>query len=408
MTPEREAAAFGLVRKLDSGQTFDSLMVGPYNRFAHAAATSVVSAPGSMYNPLFLYGAPGTGKTHCLHAIGKELCGALGEGNVLYTTGGRLSSAVTAALASGKVSALREALGKAKALIVDDVHLVAVTEDNRSTLAQIFGQFFSNGLQVVLSSIYPPRALSALEEALKITLSKGWAVDLKVPSPAAQLDIVSNWLGRHDCPLGTVEVGVFHERLGPVHYPEALRWMKRLLTMLRLLQQKAQEAQPLAVLNMLFDPGVAATDFPTSSELELTKSFTPPEPQGQAIPLALIVPKGHENMAGWVASGFYQAAAQYGLTPSYRHVLLQAYDASQPFGVPFQIGEACRQAGAQAALVVGPPNDSSLATKGAEFYHAVAHVLESLDISCGWIGHRGTMAPSHYLRAHLDLLAGTE
>jgi len=116
------------------------------------------------------------------------------------------------------------------------------------------------------------------------------------------------------------------------------------------------------------------------------------------------VPKGSEALATWVAAGFHAAQTQYSIPTSYRHVLLQAYDASQPFGVPFQIADACHRAGARAVLVVGPPNDTPLAAKAGEFSHAVIHALEGLSIGCGWIAHRATMAPASYLRAHLDFV----
>ena len=264
--------------------------------------------------------------------------------------------------------------------------------------------FFSNNLQVVLSSIYPARALGALEEALKISLAKGWAVDLKVPGQMVQVDIVQAWMDRHSLQLTTDDARMFHDRLS-TNYAEVLVWMKRLITLSKFMQQKGQEQKPSDLLNVLFDPGVAAADFPGASDLETTKNFGPPGAGPDAMALALIVPKGHENMAGWVASQFYSAASQHGVKQTYRHVLLSTYDAQQPFGVPFQIGESCMKAGAQAALVIGPPVDSQLAAKSGEFQHAVAHVLDSLDIVPAWIGHRGTMAPAPFLRAHLDFIA---
>ena len=90
--------------------TFESLLVGAYNRFAHAAATSVVGAPGTMYNPLFIYGAPGAGKTHLLHAIAAAFKKNWDERAVLMTTGATLANAVSRALAQGRMAEALRAL----------------------------------------------------------------------------------------------------------------------------------------------------------------------------------------------------------------------------------------------------------------------------------------------------------
>jgi len=170
-TPEPEPAVsappalWGLAEKLDERLNLDSLTVGPFNRFAHAAATSVVGSPGTMYNPLFLHGPPGVGKSHMLHAIGLALVGGFSEEEIVLTSGPRLAHAASFALAEGRSGEIEAFLKNAKALLVDDVHLLAVTEENRAFLAKVFDLFFSGSLQVVMTSLYPPRGLAALEEA---------------------------------------------------------------------------------------------------------------------------------------------------------------------------------------------------------------------------------------------------
>ena len=402
--PVGPALSLVVRQPFDKHQNFETMMVGPHNRFAHAASTSVISSPGSMYNPLFLHGGPGVGKTHLMNSIAKGLADSLGEDAVILTSGSRLSFAVSQALANNTFTQMKAEFSKARALVVDDVHLVAVTEANRPALAEVFARFFNENLQVVFGSLYSARALGGLEEALKISLAKGWSVDLKAPNSLAQLEIIQNWLDRQGCQLSTDDTRLFHERLG-TGYPDVLYWMRRLLALKKVLAAKFQTAKTVDILNVLFDPGTAETDFPTPSELNAGKLFKPPAPTLDAIRLALVLPKGHENMAGWVARSFYRAATKIGLKQTYRHVLLQVYDASQPFGVPFQIGDACHRARAEAALVIGPPNDTSLASKAPEFSHAVIHVLAGLGISCGWVAHRGGMSPAPFLRAHLDFLA---
>lgn len=400
-----EKPLWGLRQSLDARWTFDTLLVGSYNRFAHAAATSVVSAPGSMYNPLFLHGGPGVGKSHMIHAIGKGLAQALAEENVIVTTGARLARAATKALAAGKAGELEAALGKAKALLVDDIHLIAVTDANRAELAKLFALFFGANLQVVFTSVYPPKALGALEEALKISFAKGWAVDMKPHTAAVQTDILGVAFDKAALSLSGDEIKEFIEMLGP-NQAEAVRWAKRLVTLNAIANKAGQPAKIPDLYRILFDPGVAAKELPDPKDLETARGFKPPPPGPEAINLAVLLPKGQEAMAGWVQSQFYKAAP-FGVSRSFRHVLVGSYDAGQPFGVPFQIGELCERAGAQAALVVGPPADSNLAARAGEFSHAVVHILEGLDAGMGWIPHRGTVSLAHFLRAHIDISAVT-
>lgn len=398
---------FGLMTPLDAARTFETLQVGAYNRFAHAAATSVISAPGSMYNPLFLYGPPGVGKTHMAQAITHGLGGPLGKENVVLTSGARLGRAVSLALAAQRAGEIEKALAKAKALVVDDLHLLSVTEQNTASLAKAFAIFFSSNLQVVLTAMYPPRALGALEEALKISFGKGWSVDLKVPNPNVQREIVHGQLDRAGLNMSNDEVSVFLERLGP-NYGEASTWVRRVVQMHRLSQQSGQNAKPEELMAIVFnpDPPPAGQETPSATQLESVRNFSPPAPASNAISLAVLLPKTQEFLRDWVVSRFYQAGTQYRVNQTYRHVAFETYDAQQPFGVPFMIADVCQRAGAQAALIIGPPAEASLAGRAGEFTHAVGHLLEGMGVRMAWIAHNGTMSTSNFLRAQLDCIAG--
>ena len=407
VSPAALRRSFGFKEKIDAARGFDSLIVGPFNRFAHAAAASVVGAPGTMYNPMFLHGAPGVGKTHLLQAIGAGLGETLGAENIILTSGGRLTRAANLALAGYEGAAFEAELARAKALLVDDVHLLSVGEANSALLSKAFNFFFSRNLQVVMTSIYPPRALGALEEALKISISRGWSVDLKLPGPSIQLEIINAFLDKRGANIPSEDVKKFHEMLGK-NYFESERWIRRFLVFLKLRESSSEAQKCDELLSALFDPGVrvGSPELPSPAELQSVQGFMPPAPGPQARGLALLVPKGQEAMAPWVASRFAQAAELFKIPDGgYRQVLTATYDAGQPFGVPFQIGEMCANAGADVALVLGPAADSSLASREAEFSHAVVHVLESLGIAAGWIAHRGTMFAGPFLRAHLDFLA---
>ncbi len=201
--PAAGLAEFPLAVDLRADWTLDTVLVGAYNRFAHAAAMSVVTSPGTMYNPLFLYGVPGTGKSHMLNAIGASLSKGLGGSVLLSTSGSRLSRAVNGALARKAMAEIETRVENSKALLMDDIHLMAISDQNKDALAAVFKSFFDRKLQVVITSLYPPKSLGALEGALKFSFSKGWSVDLKMPSPAIQKDIIMGAADRAGCGIGS-------------------------------------------------------------------------------------------------------------------------------------------------------------------------------------------------------------
>ena len=396
---------WGLQMPLEPKRDFDSLLVGAYNRFAHAAATSVVGSPGTMYNPLFLYGAPGVGKTHLLHAIGGALRKNWDEAAVVVTTGTTLVSAVRSALAEGRLDGLTKTIASAKALLVDDVHLLALTESNQAVLSKIFQDFFARNLQVVLTSVYPPRALAAMEEALKISLSKGWAVDMKVPTPTAQEEMIRACVERSQAPIAGEDIPKLREKLG-AGYGEFTRLVQRWTALTELGRAQGATFTGEDMLGHLLTAGAKSgpAELPSASELEASRRFAPPAPGPDAVNLALFCPKGQDSMVPWVMARFYQIGAQFGAKGTYRHVLCESYDTQQSFGVPFQFGESCRRARAEAALVLGPPRDSSLAAREGEFAHAVRHVLESFGLAAGWIPFAETTVTRPFLAAHLDFM----
>ena len=399
LRPPVEMAALSVAVVLREDWNFETLLVGAYNRFAHAASMSVVSSPGSMYNPLFLYGAPGTGKSHLINAVGTALGKGPGEGSVLCTSGPRLSRVVNAAAAAKTLGELDKRVADSKALLIDDIHLMAVSEQNKEALAKIFKSFFDRKLQVVITSLYPPKALGTLEEALKFSFSKGWSVDLKLPSPAVQKELIATVSDRMGAGLSSDELPLLHEKLSAWGYQELSLWLRRLSTFKRVREAAAQPSGLGELLPLIYEPLLAQAE---GSVPPPTTQFTPPPVTASSESLAVIAPKGQGGLGPFAAATFYQTGAKHGFSRTYRHALWEAYDPSQPFGIPFLIGEMCHQAGVSHALVVGPAPDSPLGSRSAEFAHAVRRILESLGVRFGWIPHYGLQVPAYYINAHLD------
>ncbi len=405
--PRAAEPGWGLELAGDGKLNLENIMVGPYNRFAHAAATSVAESPGAMYNPLFIYGAAGIGKTHMLHAIASGLAKPLGAEAILMTTGPRLSNAASRAAEEGRSAELEERLAKRKALLVDDIHLINVTESNQPVLLKVFAAFFGKNQQVVLTSLYPARALASLEEALKISLAKGWSVDMKTPGAEPQKDMILAAFSAWGIDLTNDEIALFHEKLGK-GFAESVRWERRFQTLRKIKESRAEPTPFDKLLPALFaaDPPAEGRELPSPQDLDSARGFSPPAPRPGAINLAILVPAGQEAFRPWIAARLYDAAPKLGVEANFRHVLLGTYDSEQPFGVPFQIGEMCRRAGAGAALVLGPPAASGLAARQGEFSHAVAHILEAQGSVLAWLPYDGMNSTANFFRVHLDYLWG--
>jgi hypothetical protein len=298
------------------------------------------------------------------------------------------------------MAAIDKKVADSKALFVDDIHLLSITDQNRELLAKLFKSFFDRGQQVVITSMYPPKALGTLEEALKFAFSKGWSVDLKIPSPNVQRDLISSVNDRIGSQLGGDEIGQLADKLTMWGYSDLTLWMKR-ITVLRKMRTAAGQPAPLMdLLRLTYEPITIAVE--TAPVSTAGARFTPPSvPEGSEL-LAVIVPKGQEGLGAYAATLFHETGAKNNFNRSYQHSLMDSYDAMQQVGVPFQIAEMCNRAGVTRVLLVGPGPDSPLAPRAAEFGHAVRHILDSSGVTTGWIPHAQLHIPAHYLNAHLD------
>jgi hypothetical protein len=335
-----------------------------------------------------------------LHAIGSALSKGLGGAVLLSTSASKLSRTVNEAIAANDLSGIERKVAQSKALMIDDVHLMAVSDQNKEALAKIFKSFFDRGLQVVISSLYPPRSLGALEEGLGFSFSKGWSVDLKVPSPNVQKDLIAGACERSGLILAPDELTLLHEKLSVVGYQELTQWIKRIIIFQKLRLNADQPASLQTVLPVIYDPlQTGGTEAPRPDP-----NFKLPPTDAHSEPMAVITPQGQEGLGAFVASIFYPTGAQFGLKKAYRHALWESYDPAQPFGVPFSIGEMCLRAGVTKALVVGPMPDSPLGPRAAELAHATRRILESFGIEMGWIPYNGLSSLTYFLNAHLDLV----
>ncbi|MSQ26899.1 MAG: chromosomal replication initiator protein DnaA [Dehalococcoidia bacterium] len=174
--------------RLNPRYTFASFIVGAPNRFAHAAAAAVAEGPGRSYNPLFLYGGVGLGKTHLLHAIGQH-CRAAGH-NVLYITSEQFTNEFINALRERKTEEFRAKYRGVDVLLIDDIHFIADKEQTQESFFHTFNDLHNANRQIVISSDRSPRSMPLLEDRLRSRFEWGLIADVQPPDLEMRLAIL--------------------------------------------------------------------------------------------------------------------------------------------------------------------------------------------------------------------------
>ena len=175
---------------LNTKYTFETFVVGDNNRLAYAAALAVGNEPAKSYNPLFLYGGVGLGKTHLMNAIGNRIIENNNKANVLYVTSEKFTNQLVNAIKDNKNEIFRNKYRNIDVLLIDDIQFIAGKERIQEEFFHTFNTLYENGKQIIISSDKPPREIQFLEDRLKSRFEWGLLADISCPDYETRLAIL--------------------------------------------------------------------------------------------------------------------------------------------------------------------------------------------------------------------------
>lgn len=189
--PKEVKEKTGYASLLSEKYTFESFVVGDSNRFAYSAAKAVAARPGKAFNPLFIYGSSGLGKTHMLHAIGNEIAAKSPNKKILYVSSESFLTEFINSIENKKMEAFKNKYRKVDVLLMDDIQFLSNKEALQNEFFYTFNALYELGKQIVVTSDRPPNEVSILEERIRTRFQCGLIVDIQSPDFETKIAILN-------------------------------------------------------------------------------------------------------------------------------------------------------------------------------------------------------------------------
>ena len=177
---------------LNKRYTFDNFIVGGFNELAHAAAIAICDKPGVLYNPLFVYGKVGLGKTHLLQAAGNEIIKKSPQKRIKYVPAERLISEIIMSIRNGNIENVKNTYREVDVLIIDDIQFLTRKEKTQEEFFHIFNALYQKNKQIILSSDRPPKAIASLMQRLRSRFEGGMTADIGLPDLETRIAILKS------------------------------------------------------------------------------------------------------------------------------------------------------------------------------------------------------------------------
>ena len=196
LNPGQRSTILPQVGGLNPQYTFDTFVVGQNNELANAASTAVAKQPGTQYNPLFIYGGVGLGKTHLMHAVGNKVLQNNPNLKILYVTSEKFTNDYVAALGQKRMESFKAMYRNVDMLLVDDIQFIAGKEQTQEVFFHTFNELRDKGKQIILTADRLPKDIPAIEQRLVSRFEWGMVADISAPNLETRIAILQTKLGK--------------------------------------------------------------------------------------------------------------------------------------------------------------------------------------------------------------------
>ncbi|PKM92866.1 MAG: chromosomal replication initiator protein DnaA [Elusimicrobia bacterium HGW-Elusimicrobia-4] len=406
--------------KLNSRYIFDNFVVGSNSRFVYAAAWAASQNPGKTYNPLFIYGGVGLGKTHIMQAIGNALKDRNSSAKVLYITTEKFTAEVIDAIKNGTLLEFREHYRLLDLLLVDDIQFLSEAESTQEEFFHTFDILYENQKQIVMTSDKPPKKLVGIEERLVSRFEWGLIADIKPPDLETRVVILKKDIQNYQMEVddkiliyiaGKLKSNV-RELEGFLKRIKAYSLMSALPITMELAKELMGEILPESELDAIEPPPSALPVVPSEEAKKNVPSapaFSPPPPPAvkngydllKPVEVAYFYPEKCEKDFEKMKEQFKEAIKNHKLKFRLVDIFEKSYNFDKKINYSF-FAQLCKTNNVSIAILLGPPPSSSITED--DFINNLTNVCDANDISAEIIPFADLIKQYKYLNLVLDIM----